>query len=512
MTQIQESPLTEEETPFVELVQGEESREQEDDLSSFFTSEDRKDFAAMNGVDIEIDAHYFQSEILQPEEIITTRAVSQNPLLKMAVISGGILVFIMLIGGVINGSMNALNMGSTKKIEPSKNSQEIAEEPVKDETGQTKTALALTSQNVKFQEIRDHQAQSSATSTPSPTFTPVAVAPPPTTTPIQRTQPISVRANPTPPKINTSSTRSSPVFRPQSQSQPLARITPTRTPTVKALLAPMKDPMQQWLAAANVGSFSANSTTQASGDLSGASGIEGGIGRPSNRSEKADKLSQNSESENVDYGRLRVLVGTRALGKLETPIAWSGNTENQSNQNYLIQLSQPLFASDGSEALPKGSYIVAQVYGRSQSEYIQLQAVSALINTNGNTEEKSLPSGAILILAKNGKLLKAESRKGSDVGNYLFSSLLAGVAKAAQIQNNPQSQTTTSSSGFSSSTTTNDNKNLTAGFAEGALGEIVRGIQSQNQQQTQQLQGENQVFVIEAGKSVQIFVNKTIGL
>ncbi|MFN6572017.1 hypothetical protein [Dendronalium sp. ChiSLP03b] len=523
MTQIQESP-PKENTGTEELVQ-EAARNEESPTASF----DKKNFAAMNGVNIEINAvANQQQEVPQPEEIITTRTVSQNPVLKMAVIGGGILIFIMLIGGVISGSMNALNLATTKQIEPVK-SLEVVESPeIKDETGQTKTALALTSQNVELKKLRDLKAtpEATATPTPSPISKPVAVTAAPTpTTPIQRTQPISVPRNPTPPpprRINTPTTRPS-VVAPvrESQSQPrvtkAVSIAPVKTQKTQQL-----DPMQQWLAASNIGSFSANSNStneRISDELSENEGIEGGITKPTstsnvNASKNTNKQTQEEESENVDvdYGRARVLVGTRAVGRLETPVVWTSTTENQSNQNYLVQLTQPLKAADGSEALPKGSYIVAVVYGGSQSQYIQLQAVSALINTNGNTEEKSLPPGAVLILAKNGSLLKAESRKGSDLGRTVFSSVLAGVAKAAQIQNNPTSQITTSSYGYSSSTTTNDSKDLVAGFAEGTLGEIVRGIQTNNQRQAQQLQDSDKVFVIEAGKSLQIFVNQSINL
>jgi Bacterial conjugation TrbI-like protein len=501
MTQIQESPPIEKEnlqTPSVVLEQDEESREQEDDLSSSPSSSDRKDFAAMNGVNIEIEAAKPQSSILEPEEIITTRAVSQNPLLKIAVISGGILVFIMLIGGVINGSMNALNMGSTKKIEPSKNSQEIAEEPVKDETGQTKTALALTSQNVKFQEIRDHQAQSSPTSTPSPTLTPVAVAPPPTTRPIQRTQPISVSRNPIPP------TRSSPVFRPQPQSQPVTRITPIRMPTVISVKTPTLDPMQQWLAAANIGSF--RSSVNSDDELLKTAGIEGGIGESADL--KNETTAQSIQS--VNYNAKRVLVGSIAEGTLQTPIGWG--TGDNVTQSYLIRISKPLKASDGTEVLPIDSYLVAQLTNSNNSGFAQLHGISVLINSNGDTQEKKLPENAVLIMSKNGSFLKAESQRGRDLGSSFMSAVIAGVAKAAEIQNRPKSQTNINSIGFSSSTTINDDKSLAAGFGEGAFTNLLEGIKASNERQSEELKSQEKVFVINAGKTVQIFVNQSIQL
>ncbi|MEA5566638.1 hypothetical protein [Anabaena sp. UHCC 0399] len=470
-------------------------------------SQERKNFAAMNGVkdlriNIESSDEEIAKEIPEPEEVVTTRTVSQNPLLKVIVIGGVILMFVMLIGGVINGSMNALKL-STTKIEPKQNVQEVEKQLAIDETGKDKTALALTSQSSDFKKVRDLKAVPETTPTPTPNQTPVAVSTTPTTpVPVRR----QVLSRQTPPVRQSQplpvQRQALPVQRqPRPQIQALSH--KNATTTVKATKV---EPMEQWLAVANVGSFGANTVELPAEKLESAEEIKGGIGKP-----KLDKQIPKNQEENTNYGQARVLVGTRAEGKLETPIVWSNNTENQS-LSYLIRLTKPLKTSTGSEVLPKDSYIVVQMKGASQSEYIQLQAVAALVNNNGETEEKSIPEGTVLILAKNGKLLKAESRQGGDLGETLFSAVLSGVTKAAEIQNRPNSQVTTNSNGFSSSTISNENKDVLAGFTEGTISEIVRGIQTKNQQRVEQLQSADKVFVIEAGKQVQIFVNQTINL
>jgi hypothetical protein len=383
---------------------------------------------------------------------------------------------------------------------------------VVDETGKDKTALALTSQSLELKKMRDLKTVPEATptpsSTPNQTQYPVAVAP---TTPVPTRRPV-VQNPPyrreTPPSVRQN--QPLPV-----QRQPRPQMLPSPQPNTKpAVKVTEVDPMQKWLAVANVGSFSTN-TAQLTPELSDSTPadsteeIKGGVGKP-----KFDKQTLKNQPENTNYtnySQARVLVGTRAEGKLETPIVWNNHTENQS-LNYLIRLTKPLRTSTGSEILPKDSYVVVQMKGASQSEYIQLQAVAALVNTNGETEEKSIPEGTVLILAKNGKLLKAKSQKGGDLGGTIFSAVLNGVVKAAEIQNHPNSQVITNNNGFSSSTISNENKDVLAGFTEGTLSEIVRGIQTNNQQQIQQLQSADKVFVIEAGKEVQIFVNQTINL
>ena len=447
----------------------------------------------MNGVKIEIDTTTKpQSEGPEPEEIVTQSTVSQNPILKMGVIGGGIFIFIMLIGGVINGSMNVLNMGNTKIEPPENNLLKTESSEIVDETGQTKTALALTSQNSEFKKIRDQKAESSPT--PTPTTTPIVVAPVPTQaaqqarTTIQSTQPISVSRNPSQPKINTL---------PESPRRIYQSPTATTSPTAKT---PTVDPMQQWLAAANVGSFS--SSVNSENEELNSSGIEGSTGESA--------LVKDETKQSIDYNAKRVLVGSTTEGRLETPIAWG--TGDKAAQNYLIKISIPLKASDGSEVLPVGSYLVAQLTNSNGSGFAQLHGVSVLINYNGDTREKKLPENAVLIMAKDGSFLKAESRRGSDLGGDFMSAVIAGVAKATSIQNRPSSQITTTSSGFSSTSTTNDDRNLTAAFGEGAFGNVLEGIKASNERRSQQLNSQEKVFVIDAGKTVQIFVNQTIAL
>jgi hypothetical protein len=494
MTQTQESPavnkrnVPQEEEP-AELL----AKEQSDTANPDSLDKKDKDFAAMNGVSIQLES-LADREAPEPEEITTTRTIPQNPLLKMAVIGGIILVFIMIVGGLINGSMNALNFSPTK-IESPKINLETIEEPVKDETGQNKTALALTSQNVEFKKIRDQKAQAEATPTPSPTFTPVPVAPPPPTRTIpQRTQPVTVSRNPSPPRINTPTTRSLTVSQPQPQAKQVARVISNASSAVKTQ---QLDPMQQWLAVANVGSFS--SSVSSDDEQLNPSGIKGGIGS-----------STEVKNQTTDYNTKRILVGSTTEGRLETPIFWG--TNDDIGQNYLIKISLPLKASDGSEVLPTGSYLVAQLTNSNGSGFAQLRGVSVLINSDGNTQEKKLPENAVLIMSKNGSFLKGESRKGSNLGSDLMSAVIAGVAKAAEIQNRPTSQTNISSSGFSSSTTTNDDKNITSAFGEGAFNNLLEGIKASNQSRSGQLNSQEKVFVIDAGQTVQIFVNQTISL
>lgn len=494
--------------------------------------QDKKSFAAMNGVTVEFELeseeYSHESEIPpEPEEIVTTRVISQHPLLKAAVIGSGIFLVVAVAGGMINASMNALTNSPTVKAQPIKQAAALDKEETQSENpGKIKTALAITSQKPELESLRNlskptskaQEANTTAQKSKSPSSSRSSITNPPTAatrqqqyTPVPQGQPISVRKNPTSqPVISREAVSSKSFFTPSLRLQPQSIALGSSVSNKPAI-----DPQQQWLAVSNIGSFSANSSTDSRIDESiNTEGLSGGTGTPKSGTIGATNVSKvfsGNSSKNVDYNARRVIVGTRTQGKIETPIAISASNINQV-QKYLIRLTKPLKASDGSEVLPVDSYLVVVPNGSSSSEYIQMSAVSALINVGGQTLEKTIAENSIIILNKNGEALKAQSQKGSNLGSDFMTAIIAGVSKAAEVENNPSSQTTISSNGYSTSTSSNDDKNLLAGFAQGSFSQILQSIQSSNQQKIQSLQSESRVFVIPVNTTVQIFVNQTVSL
>ncbi|WP_375466863.1 hypothetical protein [uncultured Nostoc sp.] len=461
---------------------------------------EEQDFAAMNGAKTSHANDSIQPEQNPaPEEIVTARTVSQSPLLKMGVIALICFIFVALIGAMLGNSMNVLKF-SKDIVQPPTEEQTPLAEP-ENETGKDKTALALTSQNYELKKIRDRLP--SPTPTPSATLAPAPIAPvTPPMQPVQRRQrSYPVASQPTAPFTFPQARVSIPQPRPQPQpkiAQPI-RQSPLAFPTA-ATNAPTKDPTQQWLLAANAGSFRSSVDESESEKPIKTNGIEGGTGG-------ATQVAQNTT---INYNAKRVLVGSTAEGRLETPIAWG--TGDAGNQNYLVKLTKPLKASDGSDVLRVGAYLVVQLAESNGSGFAKLRGVSVLVNINGDTQEKQLPENAVLIMAKDGGFLKAESRRGSNLGNNFISAIVAGVAKAAEVQNRPITQVSSNSNGFSTSSTTNDQKDLSAAFGEGAFNSVLDNIKSSNVTRSQQLSGKEEVFVIDVGKPVQIFVNQTISL
>ncbi len=457
---------------------------------------EEQDFAAMNGAKTSHANDSIQpSENPAPEEIVTAQTVSQSPLLKMGVVALICLLFVTIVGAMLGNSMNVLKF-SKGIVQPPKEEQTPLAEP-ENETGKDKTALALTSQNNELKQIRDRLP--SPTPTPSATLAPASIAPvTPPMQPVQRRQrSYPVASQPTAPFTFPQARVSIP--QPQPKIAQPSRQSPLAFPTA-ATNAPTKDPTQQWLLAANAGSFRSSEDESESEKPIKTNGIEGGTGG----------ATQVAKNTTINYNALRVIVGSTAEGRLETPIAWG--TGDAGNQNYLVKLTKPLKASDGRDVLPVGAYLVVQLAESNGSGFAKLRGVSVLVNINGDTQEKQLPENAVLIMAKDGGFLKAESRRGSNLGNNFISAIVAGVAKAAEVQNRPITQVSSNSNGFSTSSTTNDQKDLSAAFGEGAFNSVLDNIKSSNVTRSQQLSGKEEVFVIDVGKPVQIFVNQTISL
>lgn len=455
------------------------------------------DFAAMNGAKSSQTNDSIQpEENPAPEEIVTTRTVSQSPLLKGGVIALICLLFVTIIGALLGNSLNVLKFSSGNVQSPKKEVQTTQVEP-ENETGKDKTALALTSQNYELKQIRDREP----TPTPTSSSIPASIAPqaPPMQPVRQVRQTYPVASQPPAPFTFPQVRREQPQAR-REQPQPQPRIEPRSQQSAQPIpsQSPKLDPTQQWLMAANAGSFSSSADEPESEKPSKTTGIEGGTGG----------AMQVAQTTTINYNAPRILVGSTAEGRLETPIAWGAG--DSGGQNYLVKISKPLKASDGSEVLPVGSYLVVQLAESNGSGLAKLRGVSALVNMNGNMQEKPLPPNAVLIMAKDGNFLKANSRKGSNLGNNFISAVVAGVANAAQVQNNPRTQVSTNSNGFSTSSTTNDQKDLPAAFREGAFNSILENMKSSNVARSQELSGRDEVFVIDVGKPVKIFVNQTI--
>ena len=206
-----------------------------------------------------------------------------------------------------------------------------------------------------------------------------------------------------------------------------------------------------------------------------------------------------------------LVVGTKAKARLQTPIAWSDEVRNP-NQNFLVELSEPLKGSDGEVSIPKGAYLVARVSDFDPGGIIQMSAVSYLSTLRDRTIERPLPQGAILILGKGGKPLQAKLTRNNHSFGNIGTVLLSGADAATSLVNQATSQSYLGKGGSFSTTTTNPNPNYSAGFGQGVANELLQQIQERNQRARQQSESQPNVYILAQNTKVQVFVNSSVSL
>ena len=452
-----------------------------------------------------------------PYEVRTNHSFATHPMSKGVVVLG-ITFAALSVGGIFVTALMGGFSGGSNTVAAIPSSEPKPNQPSITDADTLRAKLLFNEQNKEVSKFKqDRQAKVAVT---QPTPKPVPVQP----TPVQvAPRPVAYSAPPRPaPVYNRPVAYSAPPPRPAAYSAPpLRRVTqqvaPLPPPPRPAPQAPsqVQDPSQQWLAAANMGSYGSLPATQRSTAINSRAtnyqNVSSETIATENTANKSSDTTSSSPYQSSSYSNnagSNVIVGTKVKAKLETPIAWSGKLENP-NQNFLIQLNEPLKASTGNVVVPKGAYLVAKITAADGAGLLNMSVASVLINENGQTTEKPVPNGVLLILGKDGQPLKASSQRRNTTGNDLGTVILSGAASTANLINRPTSQSVYNSDRGFSSTTTNSDPNYIAGFGSGASAALLQQMQNRNNQARVAAQSEPKVFTLKQGTSLQVFVSKS---
>ena len=441
-----------------------------------------------------------------PYEVRTNHSFATHPMSKGVVVLG-ITFAALSVGGIFVTALMGGFSGGSNTVAAIPEEEQKPKQPSITDADTLRAKLLFNEQNKEVSKFKqDRQAKAAVT---QPTPKPVPVQP----TPVQvAPRPVAYSAPPRPaPVYNRPAVYSAPPLR--RVYQPIAPPPPPR-PAPQAP-SQVQDPSQQWLAAANMGSYGSLPATQRSTAISSRAtnyrNVFSETLATENTANKSSDTTSSSPYQSSSYSNnagSNVIVGTKVKAKLETPIAWSGKLENP-NQNFLIQLNEPLKASTGTVVVPKGAYLVAKISAADGAGLLNMSVTSVLINENGLTSERPVPSGVLLILGKDGQPLKASSQRRNTTGNDLGTVILSGAASTANLINRPTSQSVYNGDGGFSSTTTNSDPNYLAGFGSGASAALLQQMQNRNNQARLAAQSEPKVFTLKQGTSMQVFVNKS---
>ncbi len=525
----------------------------------------------------------FQSEVdSDPLRAKTEPSFSSHPLAKFGLVGLGTFA-VFFVGGLFLHNIMSTNLTPLPQAKQSPEAPDLVTKPDEEatETAKLKTELALSAQaeqlaalnrskSPKNQKLESPKSQSKPTiqsSTPPPISSPrpVSTLSPRPTSPetryITRPIPVPVSSRPAPLPVS-----------PTPPSPPAPREAPQLEETN---IAPPIDPMEQWMALKELGSYGeispeqaeiAQVTTDENQPLitTGSNSAQWEI-TPAEfphlstvpkavpvKRESSDYLTIEKENNPIskpeiheDFlqeeqniiagipitGVRNFQVGQQAEGTLITPVISMTNSRNnsanrsqQSNpsslsnpdaESFVVRLNQSLVDASGATLLPPETLVIFEVKSVHQSGMVDCNAVALILDGN----EYLLPADVISIRGIQGNPLMAQKydRKGSEIARRDASTVLLGsLANVGRVLNQPRRQeinNLNSILGSQQSTRIEQgDPNLLGAVLEGGLTPLLQQIQQRNQRSIAEIQSRPPLWYIKPNQKVSIFINRSFDL
>lgn len=486
-----------------------------------------------------------QESLSLPQEVQTKQPLSSNPFAKLGLV-GAATFAIVLVGGLFLSQL--MNPGTEK---PKIVTPQVREQPTDESTSQQlagevdtlKTKLALTEQaemvKAAQQQLRTAKSASTvALQQPSVSSrgTQRVIPTPPPTAYVPRT--VTVERIVKVPASQPLRSPQLPVVTPNPQ--PVVNITPPSPPS----------PLQEWKRLAKLGSYGQVDATNQSNNIAAAP-------EPANNPQPQEQTPPPETpapavSQAQPLGQKSLAVGTSAKAVLATAIfgetttrSGGGDEAGQAKNVFVIRLQDALKSKDGTTVIAANTEFLAEIRSINEQGLVQMNVVKLISQNDGNPTEQSLPNNAIIIRGTQGKPLIASKFPGQsssiasmDLGLFV----LGGLGKAAELINRPDTKlvplygnygnngvnnedstpaetdggTTNSSSnanrGFITgyTTITENRRNLAAGIVEGGFNSVVPQIAQRNQQAIAQMSQPTNIWFMQAGTTVELYVNQPI--
>jgi hypothetical protein len=333
-----------------------------------------------------------------------------------------------------------------------------------------------------------------------------------------------VAAAPSTPSTSLRQIASTPTFNPStppasSNPKPVVRDSSPRQDATSSVA-----PLQQWQTLAQLGSY--GQVMAASADEPDT--VRSELSRSQSRNSNTPEAQQNppptptsSNDSALETEESRLLerkpyilaqVGDSTTGVLVSPIIWSG--KGVEDWRFVVALDKPLLSADGNQVFPAGTNLVFAVTDVADNGLVQAQVVSAIL---GETEYP-LPEGSLTLMSQDGGPMLARGyfdNGGTIASMDISTALLGALGKVGEILNEPTSEVSSTVSNGTTSTSTSSttrNPNLFGALLEGGAKPVLEQIMQRNQQAIQQMEKTDNVWYVEAGSKVQIFVNQSFQL
>jgi hypothetical protein len=466
-----------------------------------------------------------ESEFM-PEEAKQPRPLSGNPVIKIALVAGMMLPIFTVAGLLLNAShpsqspREATQSVNSKTGDSPENSEAETAAKQREELGHTQAELAIANQTqalknqpaLKQAPTPKVQPSNSTTIAARPVVSPAPVSSVSDTPPAPRViqPPVSRSITPVSPPVE----RSSVAAQPRSDVR-----------GVSASETTPQESYDRYLALTQLGSYgqvspeASNTQTDPPSQSATVNAAQSET-QPSTEATlvalqpAVPKVKPEEEASILaEQPQRSLLAATKAEGILTTPIVFDqGKVQDD---RFTIQLARPIKAEDGSIALPSGTQLIVQVNSIAETGLVKLQAVSAIVNQEGQQAEMSLPSDAIRIRGKDGKPLIAQNYgdKGKAIASMDAGTFALGALnKASELFTRSQSSTVVSNNGGLITSTQNPKPNLLAGVLQGGSQALLDTIKQRNQQAIQAIAQQPNIRFLPAGSVVEVYVNRSLPL
>lgn len=307
---------------------------------------------------------------------------------------------------------------------------------------------------------------------------------------------------------------------------PLQSFTPYTPPLrsmgsnlVQSITTRPVDPNQAWQKAVALGSFGSDGSSDSSNSIDNNASSQTASTHDSSETQLVSSQSryEADESALLSGAPRRVVTltpGAVATASLITPVIWAQDLKaDQQPQKFSLQLGEPLYAADGSIALPAGSQMIAKVDAVSNNGLMQLSVIALVSPSSTGNQITEVPDGAITVTAAEGKPLVAESqnpqRKGV-FGKDLSVALMGALGQVGSLLNRPGNQTTMTSPYLSTTSISNGQTNILGGLLEGGFGKLADRVSELQQHEIDEILKRPNLWYVPAGKSLMVFTNSPV--
>jgi len=435
----------------------------------------------------------------------TGRSLAANPFTKLGVVAAGTGLVIGVLAVFTSGIMNRENSQPVEEAQADFAEPVVAaDESAADDRGQLLTDLAMGQQQAELEALAEEQPTARPEPEPAAIKEQPQFSSPPRSVP-RSPQPVVQRSAPPP----------------LPRPAPAPRVRPAVQPPTATVSEPEGDPMEQWMALSQVGSYrrvtppsavDESSTTQRAEPLS--SPDSGGLARNTttsstlaiNHAEEAAILQERP----LSGSSIALVTGTQTTAVLETPLIWAAAMEAETPQ-FVVRLTEQLLTPGDAVGLPAETELVVQVDSVDESGLAQLTVVSFI----QDGREVALPSGAVQLRGLEGTPLIAQKYgdPGSDIARMdLNMAAMSGVSRVAELINRPKSSSVISNVGGSTITQESGDPNILAGLLEGAFSQLSEQMAERNQAALEEILNRPTIWYLPPGWEVEVYINQTVTL